>query len=90
MPAKKPADVMAKNIAEAIRLRTVCRLTCVQIAEKLKVSKDDVAMWLREAKVMKPQAVEKPQVIDREWALDRYLASKPGTKEAVDLLGALL
>jgi hypothetical protein len=88
--AKKPADVMAKNIAEAIWLRTVRRLTCAQIAEKLKVSKDDVGLWLREAKVMKPEAVEKPKFIDREWALDRYLASKPGTKEAVDLLGALL
>ena len=89
MAAKKPADVMEKNVAEAIRLRTVCRMTCVQIAEKLKVSKDDVGLWLREARVMKP-AVEKPKLIDREWALDRYLATKPGTQEAVELLGALL
>lgn len=90
MPAKKPADVKAKNIAEAIRLRTVCRMTCVQIAEKLKVSDSDVGLWLREAKIMKPETVKKPKVIDWEWALDRYLASKPGTQEAVDLLGALL
>ena len=89
MAAKKPADVMKKNIAEAIRLRTVCRMTCVQIAAKLKVSKDDVGLWLREAKVMKP-VVEKPKLIDREWAIDRYLASKVGTVEACELVEALL
>ena len=89
MAAKKPAYVMKKNIAEAMRLRTVCRMTCVQISEKLKVSKDDVALWLRQAKVMKP-VVEKPKLIDREWALDRYLASKVGTLEACELLDALL
>ena len=83
MAAKKPADVMKKNIAEAIRLRTVRRMTCVQIAEKLKVSKDDVAIWLRDV-------VEKPKLIDREWAIDRYLASKVGTVEACELVEALL
>ena len=89
MPAKKTADVMKKNIAEAIRLRTVRRMTCAQIAAKLKVSKDDVGLWLREAKVMKP-VVEKPKFIDREWAIDRYLASKVGTVEACELVEALL